>query len=313
MIDTPDHRIATLARSQHAIFTVDQADRAGLTRDQRDTRVRAGRWQLVHPGVYRMAGAPDSWRGRLLAACWATEGLAAASHRSAAELWDLPGASTEMLEITGNRGARSFVDGLVVHETSLLLLDEITELDGIPVTTIEQTLLGLAAVRHPSVVEMALDRALHRELTTKQDLEAFVDRTSARGRNGIRALRQILQANGPLVGVPESAMETSMKRLLRRRGLPPPVFQYVIRHEGRFVARVDAAYPELRIAMEYDSFEHHTGKLALVRDTDRRNQVTKIRWQTVTFTAADLRRDGGQAIEALRVAHAAASGVPRAG
>jgi hypothetical protein len=46
----------------------------------------------------------------------------------------------------------------------------------------------------------------------------------------------------------------------------------VIRHEGRFIARVDAAYPELRIAIEFDSYEHHTGKLA-VRDTDRRNQL----------------------------------------
>jgi very-short-patch-repair endonuclease len=76
----------------------------------------------------------------------------------------------------------------------------------------------------------------------------------------------------------------------------------VIRHQGVFVARVDAAYPELRIAIEYDSYEHHTGKLALVRDTDRRNRLLRIGWPTVTFTAADIRRDGGDAIEALRAA-----------
>jgi hypothetical protein len=78
-----------------------------------------------------------------------------------------------------------------------------------------------------------------------------------------------------------------------------PVFQYVIRDHGRFVARVDAAYPELRIAIEFDSYEHHSGRNALVRDNDRRNQLRRIRWQTVTFTAADLQRSGGPAIEAL--------------
>jgi hypothetical protein len=243
----------------------------------------------------------------------ATDGVAAASHRSAAELWDLPGASTEVLEITCNRGERSFIEGLVVHETEKFLAEDVTERDGIPVTTVEQTLLGLAAMKRAAVLEMALDSALRRELTTYSSVRAFVDQKAARGRNGIVLLRSILDANDPLAGVPESARETALKRLLRRHGFPAPVFQYVIRHEGRFIARVDAAYPELRIAIEYDSYEHHTGKLALVRDTDRRNQLTQIRWQTVAFTAADLRRDGGQAIEALRAARATAFSVARAG
>ena len=97
-------------------------------------------------------------------------------------------------------------------------------------------------------------------------------------------------------------METRLKRLLRRHGFPAPVFQYVIHDGRRFVARVDAAYPELRIALEYDSYEHHIGKLALVRDNDRRNQLTRLGWRTITFTAADMDHDGGQAIEALRAA-----------
>ena len=56
-----------------------------------------------------------------------------------------------------------------------------------------------------------------------------------------------------------------------------PVFQHVIRHNGEFIARVDAAYPELRIAIEYDSYEHHTGKQAIVRDNDRRNVLRQRR------------------------------------
>ena len=97
-------------------------------------------------------------------------------------------------------------------------------------------------------------------------------------------------------------METKLKQLLRSHGLPTPKFQYVVRDGGRFVARVDAAYPELRIAIEFDSYEHHTGRGALIRDTDRRNRLALLNWTTVTFTADDVRRGGGAAIGALKAA-----------
>ncbi len=131
--------------------------------------------------------------------------------------------------------------------------------DGIPTASIEQTLLGLAAVRAPAL-EMAVDRALHRKLTTIARLEQFVNRKGKQGRNGVGVFRELVAGLDPLAGVPESVMETKLKQLLRRNGLPKPVFQYEIWHNGRFVARVDAAYPEHRIAIEFDSYEHHTGR-----------------------------------------------------
>ena len=297
-----DRAVAALAEQQHGIFTSEQAEELGLKANHREFRLRSGRWHSVHSGVHRIAGVPPSWRGEVLAACWATTGLAAASHRSAAALWDLPGGSEDLIEITCRRWHRGFVPGIVVHETLKLEPDDVEELDQIPVTTVAQTLLGLAAVAGPAVAEMALDRALHRRLVTPRQLDEFVDRKGARGRNGIGVLRGLLREHDPLNGVAESAMETKLKQLLRRRGLPTPVFQHVIRHNGRFIARVDAAYPELRIAIEFDSYEHHTGKLALVRDNDRRNELRRIQWQTITFTAADLQRGGGHALEALIVA-----------
>jgi very-short-patch-repair endonuclease len=78
-----------------------------------------------------------------------------------------------------------------------------------------------------------------------------------------------------------------------------------------FVARVDAAYPELRIAIEYDSYEHHTGKDAIVRDNDRRNALREIEWDVVTFTAVDIANDGGTAMKALKKARSDAYGAAR--
>jgi hypothetical protein len=299
MEQNKDAALARLAADQHGVFTIDQTTRLGFRSHHREFRLRAGRWQSVFSGVYRIAGTPPSWRAELLSACWAVRGLAAASHRSAAALWDLHGARQDLLELTCERGRRGYPNGVVVHETKQIGAGDLAEIDSIPVTAVEQTLLGLAAVTRPEVVEMALDRAIVRELTTVARVQELVRRKGARGRNGVGVLRDILGGLDPLAGVPESAMETKLKRLLRRHGLPTPVFQHVIRHEGWFVARVDAAYPELRIAIEFDSYAHHTGRRALVRDTDRRNRLLRIRWATVTFTAADVAQDGGAALEAL--------------
>lgn len=303
MDSSRDRAIADLAALQHGRFTAEQARELGFDDHHREYRVRAGRWTAPHPSVYRIAGTPDTWHGTLLECCWAVHGTAAASHRSAAALWDLPGAMRDIVEITCVRWHRGFVAGLVVHETENLRVEDIEEIDGIPVTAIEQTLLGLAAVVTPVIVEMALDRALNRKLTTRTRLEAFVRAKGARGRNGIGVLRRLVATQDPLAGIPESAMETKLKQLLRRRGLPTPEFQYVIRHNGRFVARVDAAYPALRIAIEFDSYEHHTGRMAIVRDNDRRNKLKRIQWESITFTAADLSKNGGPALEALIAAH----------
>jgi very-short-patch-repair endonuclease len=75
------------------------------------------------------------------------------------------------------------------------------------------------------------------------------------------------------------------------------------------VARVDFAYPDLKIAIEYDSYEHHTGKAALDRDGARRNAVVAAGWLPVTATAADIRNQGRRLANDLRRARALRSGV----
>ena len=310
MEDSLDRQIAELAERQHGVFRLAQCDELGCTPDQLEFRVRTGRWRRRFDRVYQVAGAPASWHGDVLAACWAAQGLAVASHRSAAQLRDLPGGRTDLVEITCKRWKRAKADGLVVHETKLLDAADIDCVNGIPTTSIEQTLLGLAATVHSSVLEMAVDRALHKKQTTIAQLELFVNRKGKRGRNGVGVLRDLVRNLDPLAGVPESAMETKLKQLLRRSGLPMPEFQYEIWHNGRFIARVDAAYPEHRIAIEFDSYEHHTGKQAIVRDNDRRNALRSVRWRTITFTTADVQRDGGFALEALRSELASGAPIP---
>ena len=122
----------------------------------------------------------------------------------------------------------------------------------------------------------------------------------------------MLDAHDPGRALTESEAELLVLRLLAVHGLPAPRTQHEIRDaDGRLVARVDFAYPEVKIAIEYDSFEHHTGRDALARDGARRNAMIALGWLPITATARDLTNDGHQLAASLRQARALRSGVER--
>jgi len=195
-------------------------------------------------------------------------------------------------EITCPRWRRARHAGLEVHETNALGSSDIAVIESIPVTTPERTLLDLGAVCSPTVVLMAFDKARKKGLVTHQSIEATLLRLARRGRRGVRALRWTLSMRDPKQAPPESEMETLMLEVIRRHGLPTPVPQYEVYDRGRFVARPDAAYPEARLAIEYQSYQEHVGPEPLVRDTRRGNKLKALGWFVVDVTAPEL-RDGG--------------------
>jgi very-short-patch-repair endonuclease len=104
-------------------------------------------------------------------------------------------------------------------------------------------------------------------------------------------------------GLAESPQETRLRLLIHRAGLPRPVAQYRIRVDGRFVARPDFAWPEHRLAVEYDGAWHgEPGQFR--RDRQRLNRLTAAGWRVLFVTAADL-RDPARLI--ARIAQALAS------
>lgn len=300
MDGSADKRLLAFAADHHGVFRGAHARLCGLSDRQISGRIALGLWDRVYDDAFIAAGAPLTWKGALLAACWAGGFRAAASHRSAAALWKLAGGRRSIVEITCPRWRRAKHDGLVVHETKALDGIDIAEVEGIPVTTPERTLLDLGAVCHESVVEMALDAAEHRGLVTRASLQAMLARRGKRGRNGVGTLRRLLGAHDPERRAPESEMETALVQCLRRNGWPEPVTQHEIRQAGVFVARVDAAYPDWRIAIEYQSDAHHSGHRASERDNDRRLRIMAAGWFPVEATLPDVRNGGARLCAALR-------------
>jgi hypothetical protein len=280
--------IAAEAERHHGIVASHHFAELGVTDAQRAWLVRSGALIRERYGSYRVAGVPPSWKGDLLTAVWAGGTRARASHRSAAAIWDVPGGARRMQEVMCRQWRRARHEGLVVHETKLLDDFDVAVVDGIPVTSIERTILDLGAVRSPDVVERAMEAALRRELTTIDRLWGLLGRVGRRGRNGSGVLRSILDARCPEQKLTDSTPEVMMMQIFRRRGLPAPVPQFEIWHQGHLVARVDGALPQWRIAFEYESYQEHTGKTALVRNSRRRNELLRIDWVPIAVTWPDL-------------------------
>src|ERR1700704_115409 len=94
-----DADIATFAEAHHGILSFQLLQELKVSENERRHRLASRRWEAPYELVYRIAGAPRSWKGDLLAACWAGGTRAVASHRSAAELWELPGRRLDIIAV----------------------------------------------------------------------------------------------------------------------------------------------------------------------------------------------------------------------
>ena len=250
-----------------------------------------------------MAGSPTTWRSELVAACWAGGTRALASHRSAAALWHLPSGRADIAELVCPRWKRARHHGLIVHE-SLDIEDaeeDRAEVDGIPCTSVTRTLFDLARLLSPVMLDANLDNALRRDLVSIEQLRSTSARLATKGRRGGRRFRAAVDARSVASAIPESVPERLLADMLVRRGLPIPACQFVVRNDaGAFVARVDLAYPEWRVIIEYDSVEHHTGTAAHIRDSTRRDAIGDLGYSVLTATSADLRDHGERIANSVR-------------
>ena len=294
---TPDQACARTARQQYGVLSRSQALTAGISSSGIGRRVAGGRWERVLPAVYRVAGAPETWEQRLLAACLHAGPGAVASHRAAAALWRMDGVRPGSVEITARRQVRSV--GVIGHQFPLPPR-HITSIGPIPVTDPARTLLDLGSVLSWEIVDQGLDDALRRGLTTLPRLWRRLRAEAERGRSGAGVLRGLLAVRDPASAPPESVLEARLALLLRRSGLPAPVAQYEIREARRRVARLDFAWPDHMVALEADGYRYHSGRAAWQRDLTRRNALTGRGWRVLHVTWEDLARHPERVAAAIR-------------
>ncbi len=282
-------RLDEIARIQHGLITSAQAVKAlGPSRKARWVAER--RLTSVQPRVFRVAGSPATWHQAVHAAALATEGTV--SHRSAAELWGLirPAGYVDVSVRYEHNPAR-IRPPAIVHRIRDLHPRLAVEREGLQVTDPVRTVIDLGLVLPRWGVRDALGRGLTTRLLTLSEVVALRDALSRPGRTGTGIVKRLVEARLLSADGEESALEARFVDLTRSLGLPMPTLQHEVWHAGRFVARIDAAYPELRLAIEVDGFESHTSPDTFQRDRTRQNMLVALGWTVLRFTWHDIVHD----------------------
>jgi very-short-patch-repair endonuclease len=284
----PRGAVADLAAARHGIFTWEDWLAAGLDSGQLTREIARGVVERIHPTVYRMSGAPRSWRQSLAAAVASGGPMALASHRAAAGLWELPDARGRIVELMAPRHRRVERRGVRVHESIDLPSMDRWLIDAIPVTGINRTLLDLARFAPVERVGASVDDAVRRQLTSYEGLATWLGQVRRRGVRGVRKL-SLVMADRPGGSVaPGSTFEAMTLEMMGRHGLPPARRQIEVR-SGSHRFRIDFGWEDALVGVECDSRQHHSMPSQWEYDLWRQNLIQLEGWLLLRYTPLSMR------------------------
>jgi very-short-patch-repair endonuclease len=278
-----DERVTRLrkhARRQHGVFTLAQALSTGHSRPTVRRRLDAGAWQELAPRVYRAALAADAdWRALTMARALSIGGVAC--RRSALALYGLssPPDHPEVLVSRGRRTAARVPQ----PSTDQLPDGDVTTVDGIPATTPVRTLIDMAGRMPLSVFEDVFDTAIVQRLVKVDRLGARARELWAPRRNGCAIVLALLDARDPDLRRARNLWEARVLRVVRELGLSDPRVNYRVQVGGKR-RYLDLAWPEAKVAVEFDGFVPHSTRRVFDDDRSRQNDLVADGWTVFRIT-----------------------------
>lgn len=251
-----------------------------MTRQQLDVRARNGGLVRVWHGVYS-TGQPDLL-GRLAALDVFAGQRVVACMGTAAALYGFDTEDTSAVHILDPGTRLRSTTGLTVHQRSGAPLQSI---GGRLATTPAWTAVEIArTLRRPRALA-TLDAVLRTGRCGVADLTRAID--EQRGRRGIVAVRDLLEYADARS---ESAMESEARLAMIDHGVTTPVLQYEIDGRDGVRFRVDFAWPDARVAAEYESVQWHAGRAEMLRDRIRFAAIQELGWTLIPIVVDDVRR-----------------------
>lgn len=115
-------------------------------------------------------------------------------------------------------------------------------------------------------------------------------RVAVRRRRGFRGVRRLRDALAEIRPGSRSPGETRTRLALTRGGLPESALNHDVVVDGVWIACVDLAFPEARVAIEYESDLHRTDPATFKKDLTRGEHLKDVDWWLVRVTADDVGR-----------------------
>jgi len=283
-----------LADIQHGVVARRQLMVRGIPSPAINGRVRTGYLTPIFRGIYAVGRREVSQRGLWMAAVLASGNGAALGYRSAAAAWGVlsPRRSVDTIRRSTNvsrRRGEVFLEGevvsvpLMIRSTGIFPESDLAVVAGIPVTSIERTLLDLAFGSRTQFRKAFLEAD---RLDLLSDLR--LARCAARNtpRNGAGAFRQMVENRIDCVGRSKSILEAFFLHVCLEAEIEfPEVNTYI---DG---FQVDCVWQEARLAVELDSRGYHHGRESFEHDAVRDNHLRSTGWRLLRFTYRMVTRD----------------------
>jgi hypothetical protein len=269
------------AELRNAVFRGSAVVRIGLLTPN---QLRGPAWRPLFKDVYAHAEMQVTHALRTRVAAQLVVPEAVVTGRSAAVLWgvELAGPDDD-IELTLPPSAHPRrIPGVRVRRAHLRP-EHVRRRRGVLVTSPEMTAVRVAGSLPRDDAVAAVDQLIATRLVDLTSVRELAAATRGPGSARARAVAELAD------GLAESPPETRLRLLIGRSSLPAPVAQYRVIVDGRFVARVDFAWPAQKVAVEYDGLWHaEAGQFA--RDRQRLNRLHAAGWRVVFVTAADMHR-----------------------
>lgn len=304
--------VAYLADADGILLRRD-AVKAGFDDNFLQRQLRANRIVRIRQGAYAVAEiwaqADPVARHRLLNAAVMRQydDHVALSHTSATvehggPTWGLDLSSAHLTNLYGlgeRKAAR------IVHHRGLCRVGDVSRNGEYWISSPTRAALDTASLASQDVGVCVIDWYVRQRLTSFALLEMTLQQMQD-WPHTLRLLR-VLQLSD---GLAESIAESRTRLMLRRENIPDPVAQYEIFHpSGRLAGRVDFAWPEHRLMLEFDGHVKYTRFLrpgesvqqAVLREKAREDLLRELTgWSMIRLVWSDLDRPGKTAARIRR-------------
>ncbi|WP_448073199.1 endonuclease domain-containing protein [Georgenia yuyongxinii] len=242
-------------------------------------------YRLVSRGIY-IVGAPRDHGDMITAARLVLPDTAVLGGRSA--LWAM---GVQVVDVADRVEVFLTAKGSVRRRDLLRVRHDVLEEEHVMMTPFglasepARTAFDLTRLDDPLVSVPLLDALVRGVRVHRRRIEAI-----AAAKPGARWLSRVAPTLDLVDPGAESLPESRLRVTLVLAGLPKPQTQVkVFNAAGEFIARVDLAWPWLKIAVEYDGI-HHDDPTQLARDRARINALRAAGWTVIVIDRQQFRR-----------------------
>lgn len=256
------------------VFTSAQAAEQGVTASM----LRGAHFVTVHRGVWRLRSTDLTPDLLVLAARLVLPSDTPVSHVTALQLHGSTVGRPVPVHLSTNSD-RQLRHDIVLHRRLGRLHP--TVVDGTPVLGVERSFVDAATVLPFRALVQAGDQLVRIGRTSQERLLAFAYDSHLDG--VVRAREAALLVRDRV----DSPRGTDLRLLLVAAGLPEPEVNAEIVQDGRWLARGDLVFPDLRVLVEHDGWHHERDADQRQKDHLRRERLEAAGWTVVVVTSAD--------------------------